>query len=129
MTVLTLVTEPAELLRRADRVITMGGYNSICELTTLGKHALVVPRTRPRSEQMMRAERFGRRSLVDVLSPELLEPSALTNWMAAPRSHRSRTPVDMGGLTRASLYLDRILSGLEDGAEVPLLWYGGRSTA
>lgn len=109
MTVLTLVTEPAELLSRADRVITMGGYNSLCELVTLEKHALVVPRTRPRSEQIMRAERFGRRGLVDVLSPELLEPAALTEWMAAPPPVRPRIPVDTRGLTRASLYLDRIL--------------------
>lgn len=129
MTVLTLVTEPAELLGHADRVITMGGYNSVCELMTLGKHALIVPRRRPRSEQMMRADRFGRRGLVDVLSPARLKPAALTEWMAAPLPNRPRIPVDMRGLTRASLYLDTILSELEADKHAPLARLGGASPA
>lgn len=111
MTVLTLVAEPSALLVNAERVITMGGYNSITELMALGKHALVVPRTRPRCEQLMRASRIARRGLLDVLAPERLGPGALSAWMAAPIDGRPQLPVDMDGLGRASRYLGEILSG------------------
>ncbi|MHB1193715.1 MAG: glycosyltransferase family protein [Longimicrobiales bacterium] len=117
MTVLTLVAEPSELLANAERVITMGGYNSITELMALGKHALVVPRTRPRCEQLMRASRFARRGLLHVLEPEHLSPDALSDWIAAPMDVGPQLPVDMDGLGRVSRYLGEILSGL--GAHEP----------
>lgn len=50
--------EPTHLLRRADRVIGMGGYNTVCEIVAMEKSALIVPRTRPRTEQLIRAERM-----------------------------------------------------------------------
>lgn len=120
MTVLTLVAEPAELLVSAERVITMGGYNSTCELVAARKHALVVPRTRPRSEQLLRATRFADRGMVDMLDPDRLTPTALSAWMAAPAPARPEPPVDMSGLTRASLHLEEMLADLDDRRSEPL---------
>ena len=38
----------------------MGGYNTFCEILSFGKPALLVPRTTPRLEQYLRAERAQR---------------------------------------------------------------------
>ncbi len=47
--ILEFVTEPSRLLRCADRVIAMGGYNAVCEVLSFGKTALIVPRIHPRA--------------------------------------------------------------------------------
>ena len=39
------------LIDAADLVVAMGGYNTVCEVLTLGKRAIVVPRVRPVQEQ------------------------------------------------------------------------------
>ena len=46
----------------------MGGYNTFCEILSLDKRALIVPRTRPRLEQYIRAVEAERLGLVRVLS-------------------------------------------------------------
>src|SRR2546430_1579524 len=80
--VLEFVPDPTPLIERADRVIAMGGYNTICEVLSFEKHALIVPRVRPEPEQWIRAERLRDMGLVDVLHPDQLDPAALTAWLA-----------------------------------------------
>jgi predicted glycosyltransferase len=109
--VLSLIAEPTELLRHAERVITMGGYNSACEVVALRKHALVVPRTRPRQEQLIRSQRFAALGLIDMLEPAKLSSRSLSEWIAQPAPDPgSRTyNLDMNGLERASEYLRDLL--------------------
>lgn len=45
------------LMAKAVGVVAMGGYNTFCEILSLNKRALLVPRTRPRKEQLIRAGR------------------------------------------------------------------------
>ncbi|WP_342640120.1 glycosyltransferase family protein [Rhodoligotrophos ferricapiens] len=45
------------LVQRARAVVCMGGYNTFCEVLTYDKPALIVPRTHPRQEQLIRASR------------------------------------------------------------------------
>ena len=53
-----------KLLAAADLVVSMGGYNTICELLSLGTVALIVPRDTPRKEQLIRAKIFHGNHLV-----------------------------------------------------------------
>jgi predicted glycosyltransferase len=55
------------LMERALGVIAMGGYNTFCEILSFDKRALIVPRTTPRLEQFIRAERAAARGLVRML--------------------------------------------------------------
>ena len=80
--VFKFIKEPAWLTRRADRVVAMGGYNTVCEVLSFEKRALIVPRVGPRREQSIRAERLRRLGLIDMLPAEALKPEALSEWMA-----------------------------------------------
>ena len=112
LTVFEFLSEPAALIQRADRVVSMGGYNTVCEVLSFEKHALIVPRVNPNIEQWIRAQRLRDLGLVDVLHPDQLSPRALTEWLARdlgpPPASRSR--VDLGGLTRIPGLLEELLS-------------------
>jgi predicted glycosyltransferase len=56
-----------KLMAAADLVVSMGGYNTICELLSLGTVPLIVPRDTPRKEQLIRARIFHRHHLVDYI--------------------------------------------------------------
>src|SRR5207248_2032221 len=67
--VVSFAHEPTRLVRRADRVVAMGGYNTVYEVLSFDKPALIVPRVTPRQEQLIRAQRLQALGLVDVLHP------------------------------------------------------------
>ena len=48
------------LMAAADVVLAMGGYNTVCELLTLRKRALLVPRVKPGVEQLHPRRAHGR---------------------------------------------------------------------
>ena len=58
------------LMARAAGVVAMGGYNTFCEILSFDKRALIVPRTEPRLEQFIRAQRAAELGLVTMLSEE-----------------------------------------------------------
>jgi predicted glycosyltransferase len=65
------------LMAAADVVVSMGGYNTVCELLTLGRRAVVVPRVRPGHEQLVRAERMSALGLLRMVHPDRLTPAGL----------------------------------------------------
>ncbi len=66
-----------KLLASADLVISMGGYNTLCEILSQGTVALLIPRETPRMEQLIRAERFHRQNLVDYIPWHSLSPVSM----------------------------------------------------
>ena len=71
------------LMAGSDVVLAMGGYNTVCELLTLRKRAVLVPRVKPGVEQYMRAERMAGLGLVRMLHPDGLTPAALMAGLQA----------------------------------------------
>ena len=57
------------LMERAVGVVAMAGYNTFCEILSLDKRAILVPRTKPRQEQLLRALRAAELGLVRTLDP------------------------------------------------------------
>lgn len=55
------------LVARAAGLIAMGGYNTFCEILSFDKRAIIVPRTRPRLEQYIRASRAQELRLAQML--------------------------------------------------------------
>ena len=60
------------LMGLADAVVTMGGYNTTCEILSQCKPCLVVPREVPRLEQRIRAEALSARGLIEYLPWEAM---------------------------------------------------------
>ena len=64
------------LMESATGVVGMGGYNTFCEILSLDKRALIVPRVSPREEQLIRARRAAELGLVDMILPDEAEDPA-----------------------------------------------------
>lgn len=58
------------LITGASGMITMGGYNTFCEILSFDKPALLLPRTVPRTEQLIRCQRAAELDMVTLLDPE-----------------------------------------------------------
>ena len=83
----TFLPELPQAMARADVVVAMAGYNSICEIEVTGSRSVLVPRVWPREEQLMRAETQERAGRATVVRPQDLSPEIL--W-AAIRSELDR---------------------------------------
>jgi predicted glycosyltransferase len=109
--VLEFVPDPSALIRRASSVVAMGGYNTVCELLAAGTRALVVPRTTPRREQLIRAQRMAELGLLDMVGPDELGPGVLSEWIARADTGKgnARESVDLDGLRRLPELLDDLV--------------------
>jgi predicted glycosyltransferase len=95
------LVETDDYMLKADRVVAMGGYNTVTSVLSFGKTALIVPRTRPRREQWIRAERLANKGWLTSVDPDSLSPDTITNWLQnsdVPRP--SPESVDLQGLNR-----------------------------
>lgn len=98
-----LVRDVPGCIAEASATVSMAGYNTVCELLAAGRPALLVPRTEPRREQLIRAERLSQLGLVDVLDAGTGAAAEITGWLAfAVRRPRraGRCPLDLDGLCR-----------------------------
>jgi predicted glycosyltransferase len=68
--IITFDTHIELLMEQSVGIVAMGGYNTFCEILSLNKPALIVPRSVPRQEQLIRASRAARLGLVSMLNPD-----------------------------------------------------------
>jgi len=109
------VDEPLPLIAGASSVVAMGGYNTTVELLGLHKRTLLVPRVRPRGEQLVRAARLARLGVVDLLHPDRLSPPALSAWLRdgdRPRVE-SGGVLDLDGLARLPALASALVGNVE----------------
>ncbi|MPZ96381.1 MAG: glycosyl transferase family 28 [Propionibacteriales bacterium] len=108
------VPDVVPFVAAASAVVSMGGYNSVCEVLSAAAPALLVPRTTPRAEQAVRAERLRAAGLVDVLAGEP-DPARLTGWLSAAVNGERPTQgsVDLAGLDRVPLLARALLASDE----------------
>jgi predicted glycosyltransferase len=67
---ITFDAQMEHLMAKAVGVVAMGGYNTFCEILSFDKRALIVPRTRPRMEQYLRATRAKEFGLISMLEDD-----------------------------------------------------------
>jgi predicted glycosyltransferase len=99
-------TKIERLMQKAEAIVAMGGYNTFCEALSFDKRTLIVPRTRPRLEQYIRAVEAERLGLVRMLSdhteprtPERMA-AALRGLSSQPRPSEVVIPGLLDGLDR-----------------------------
>ncbi|MFN0113416.1 MAG: glycosyltransferase family protein [Paracoccaceae bacterium] len=107
-----------ELVAGAAGVVAMGGYNTFCEILSFDRPALIVPRTTPREEQLIRARRASELGLVDMLLPEeSAEPLRLAAALKAlpgrPRPTEAGSGLRLDGLN----HINEIVHGWLDVSE------------
>jgi predicted glycosyltransferase len=93
------------LVENAVGVVAMGGYNTFCEILSLDKRAVIVPRKRPRMEQFIRASRAQELGLVRMLEDnETYDPAE----MAAAIRNLPRQPLP------SEVVIPGLLEGLDN---------------
>ncbi len=115
VTVLDFETHIETIKMRATAIVSMGGYNTFCEILSFDKRALLVPRSRPRREQHIRASRAAQLGLIDMLDASAADdPRLMSRALAAlplrlVPSERG-VKVDLDGLEKigdmVSTYID-----------------------
>jgi predicted glycosyltransferase len=95
----------------ADVVVSMAGYNTVCELLTANVTAVLVPRAEPVQEQLLRARCLAARNLIHMVEPSALTPARLLDAVrrALAAGPASTSSIDMEGLARIRNRVDRLL--------------------
>lgn len=101
-------------MEAADTVVSMGGYNTVCEILSLSKRAVIVPRIQPVQEQLIRAERMDRLGLFKAIHPDRLTPEtlmhAVLDQLSGTNNHLPPiSRLDLDALPRITQYLSRLL--------------------
>jgi predicted glycosyltransferase len=110
--ILDFSTDILSYMNAADLIVSMGGYNTVCEILTLEKRAIVVPRVRPVTEQWIRTRRMQALGLIDSIHPDKLTPESLAERITAALFDDARKPLetannvlDVDGLPRISRFM------------------------
>lgn len=101
---LTFDANIESLIQKAAGIVAMGGYNTFCEILSFDKPAILVPRTQPRREQLIRAQRAQDIGLVTMLEDDGVRDA---NVMATALRH----------LPQQAAPSDTVVPGLLDGLE------------
>jgi predicted glycosyltransferase len=67
-----------QLVAAADAVVSMGGYNSVCEALSVARPLVIVPRATHKVEQLIRAETLAAHGLARWVHPADLRGESLT---------------------------------------------------
>lgn len=96
---------------QADVVVSMAGYNTVCELLSHQKSAVLVPRSEPVREQLMRARLLAQQGLFQAIEPSELNPETMKRKIiaAVKTSSLSRRMMDLDGLPRINVRVRDLL--------------------
>jgi predicted glycosyltransferase len=98
----------------ADVVVSMAGYNTVCELLSFDLRAVLVPRRDATNEQLLRARLFAARGVFDYLEAEDRDAGMLMSRVVAALSRPcpSAVTVDLDGLPRVCARVEALLRGV-----------------
>lgn len=124
VTVLTFESHIEVLMQHADGIVAMGGYNTFCEILSLDKRALLVPRSTPRKEQLIRARKASELGLVSMLDGDgprewKTMAEALRRLPAQPQPSEANIDGILDGLSNIHLRIKALLE--TDRATLPMV--------
>ena len=101
-------------MEAADTVVSMGGYNTVSEILSFRKRAVVVPRIQPVQEQWIRAERMAKFGLLKAIHPNCLTPESLIDAVLEQLSSGSdrlhpESSLDLNALPRIQQEISNLL--------------------
>ncbi len=117
------------LIDPAVGMVAMGGYNTFCEILSFEKRALIVPRTKPRMEQHIRAERADELGLVRMLTEDRgRDPQVMATALRNLPQQRLPSEVVVPGLMDGLDNVNRLANQWLARARRPRLGIAGRQT-
>jgi len=97
------------LLAESDVVVGMAGYNTTAEILQSGLPAVLLPRSRPRREQLIRARRLSRLGLVETLEAPTAETVRGAVERALLRGRRPPVALPMDGAQQVAALAGELL--------------------
>ncbi len=104
-----------------DALVCMGGYNTITEAMSTGVPTVCIPRVRPRTEQLIRAEAFAKLGLLHCLPPRDCTPGSLARSLAlamgTPRDvriARANDVLNFDGARQAASHMLALCNSVRD---------------
>ena len=97
------------LVKFADRVVAMGGYNTVSAILSHQKNAMIVPRTSPRVEQWIRAKRLAKLGLITMQDPRNISADTIADYLLGDGTvlETVRTTINLDGLENLTRQLKR----------------------
>ena len=110
----TFLDFEADISRRyaeSDLVVAHAGYNTVCELLSCSKRAILIPRAEPVREQLIRARLLAERGFFELIEPGDLDPQTLIAKVletldSQPMPHAA---ADLDGLPRVRQRVNTLL--------------------
>jgi ATP-binding cassette subfamily B protein len=125
------IPELRNTIAAADCVVSMAGYNTVCDIMSYRRRSVLVPRAQPSKEQSLRAQRLREWGVADVIQAEELRPEALADAIETALAEPAlpSEPLPLGGVEEALNVFDGVCeheSGADLGAESPASDENGR---
>ena len=105
LNLLDYVPEADLLIRDANQVVSMGGYNTTTAILAHKKQGFIVPRVEPRVEQLLRGERLSELGHLTCVHPDKATPQVIADWLmrtpaesASNGQHKTKHQLKLGGL-------------------------------
>lgn len=120
------------LIANSHLIVAMGGYNTVCDILSAGRPAVLLPRTAPRVEQKIRAMALAAAGRVEHLP---LDEATPARFGAAIREglgcggRASGTTIDLGGEDRMIEKLGELLPVARNGSQRAARYFGGTTAS
>jgi predicted glycosyltransferase len=96
-------------IQAADAIVSMAGYNTVCEILSANKPAVIIPRCHPSKEQLIRSEKMAALGLFQAINPEDCHPETLKKALTN-QSCVTQCNLNMQGLAKVKDYIFLLLT-------------------
>ena len=111
----SFTSQSLSYLQSADVVVSMGGYNTLSEALSFHKSVVVMPRTHPSQEQLIRATRFAQKNWVKMVHPERANGRSLMQAVLSQLANPLPPPadIDFNGLPQVAQHISQLMPSLQ----------------
>jgi len=105
-----VIPELRNTIAEADCVVSMAGYNTVCDIMSYHRRSILVPRARPSREQSLRAQRLRACGVADVIQADDLQPESLADAIENALEEPAPSPdaLPLGGIETALDVFDEV---------------------
>jgi predicted glycosyltransferase len=101
-------------MKAADLIVSMAGYNTIVEILSMNKPAIVIPRIKPVSEQLIRAVHLDKLGVLKCIHPAELSAKSLIDEVnnqlgKCRRTKKAIDIIDFNGLRTVTRAIGSLL--------------------